>query len=41
MRFTNEHGNQRKVEVTKRVKRWRTTNVDEKINLVVATEASL
>ena len=32
---TDEHGNQRKVEVPKRVKRWWTTNVDGKINLVV------
>ena len=32
---TDEHGNQRKVEVAKRVKRWWTTNVDGKINLVV------
>ena len=32
---TDEHGNQRKVEVAKRVKRWRTASVDGKINLVV------
>ena len=32
---TDEHGNQRKVEVTKRVKRWWTASVDGKINLVV------
>ena len=32
---TDEHGNQRKVEVAKRVKRWWTASVDEKINLVV------
>ena len=32
---TDEHGNQRKVDVAKRVKRWWTTSVDEKINLVV------
>lgn len=32
---TDEHGNQRKVEVAKRVKRWWTTSVDGKINLVV------
>ena len=31
----DEHGNQRKVEVDKRVKRWWTTSVDGKINLVV------
>ena len=30
-----EHGNQCKVEVAKRVKRWWTTSVDGKINLVV------
>ena len=30
-----EHGNQRKVEVAKRVKRWWTASVDGKINLVV------
>ena len=39
---TDEHGNQRKVEVAKRVKRWWTASVDGKINLVVcAMEASL
>ena len=32
---TDEHGNQRKVEVAKRVKRWWATSVDGKINLVV------
>ncbi len=32
---TDEHGNQRKVEVAKRVKRWWTTSVDGKVNLVV------
>ena len=32
---TYEHGNQRKVEVAKRVKRWWTASVDGKINLVV------
>ena len=32
---TDEHGNHRKVEVTKRVKRWLTASVDGKINLVV------
>ena len=32
---TDEHGNQRKVEVPKRVKRWWTASVDGKINLVV------
>ena len=32
---TDEHGNQRKVEVSKRVKRWWTASVDGKINLVV------
>ena len=32
---TDEHGNQRKVEVAKRVKRWCTASVDGKINLVV------
>ena len=32
---TDEHGNQRKVEVAKRVKRWWTSSVDGKINLVV------
>ena len=31
----DEHGNQRKVEVAKRVKRWWTASVDGKINLVV------
>jgi hypothetical protein len=33
--LTDEHGNQRKVEVAKRVKRWWTASVDGKINLVV------
>ena len=32
---TDEHGNQRKVEVAKRVKRWWTASDDGKINLVV------
>ena len=32
---TDEHGNQRKVEVAKRVKRWWATSEDGKINLVV------
>lgn len=32
---TDEHGNQRKVEVAKRAKRWWTASVDGKINLVV------
>jgi hypothetical protein len=32
---TDEHGNQRKVEVAKRVKRWWTASVDGRINLVV------
>ena len=32
---TDEYGNQRKVEVAKRVKRWWTASVDGKINLVV------
>ena len=32
---TDEHGNQRKVEVAKRVKRWWTASVDGKINIVV------
>ena len=32
---TDEHGNQCKVEVAKRVKRWWTASVDGKINLVV------
>ena len=32
---TDEHGNQRKVEVAKRVKRWWTASIDGKINLVV------
>tara|TARA_B110000908_G_scaffold163636_1_gene210443 strand:- start:1 stop:459 length:459 start_codon:yes stop_codon:yes gene_type:complete len=32
---TDEHGNQRKVEVSKRIKRWWTASVDGKINLVV------
>lgn len=32
---TDEHGNQRKVEVAKRVKRWWTASVDGKVNLVV------
>ena len=31
---TEEHGNQRKVEVAKRVKRWWAASVDGKINLV-------
>ena len=31
---TDEHGNQRKVEVAKRVKRWWTASADAKINLV-------
>ena len=31
----DEHGNQPKVEVAKRVKRWWTASVDGKINLVV------
>ena len=33
--ITDEHGNQRKVEVAKRVKRWWSGSVDGKINLVV------
>jgi len=33
--ITDELGNQRKVEVAKRVKRWWTASVDGKINLVV------
>jgi len=33
--ITDEHGNQRKVEVAKRVKRWWTASVDGKINLVL------
>ena len=33
--ITDEHGNQRKVEVPKRVKRWWTASVDGKVNLVV------
>ena len=33
--LTDEHGNQRKVEVAKRVRRWWTASVDGKINLVV------
>ena len=33
--ITDEDGNQRKVEVAKRVKRWWTASVDGKINLVV------
>ena len=33
--MTDEDGNQRKVEVAKRVKRWWTASVDGKINLVV------
>ena len=33
--FTDENGNQRKVEMAKRVKRWWTASVDGKINLVV------
>ena len=32
---TDENGNQHKVEVPKRVKRWWTASVDGKINLVV------
>jgi len=32
---TDEHGNKRKAEVAKRVKRWWTASVDGKINLVV------
>ena len=32
---TYEHGNQRKVEVAKRVKRWWSAGVDGKVNLVV------
>ena len=36
---TDEHGNQRKVEVAKRVKRWWTASVDGKINLVVRYES--
>ena len=32
---TGGHGNQRKVEVSKRFKRWWTASVDGKINLVV------
>ena len=32
---TDEHGNQRKVEVPKHIKRWWTASVDGKINLVV------
>ena len=32
---TDENGNQRKVEVAKRVKRWWTASVDGKTNLVV------
>ena len=31
----DEHGNQRKVEVAKRIKRWWTVSVDGTINLVV------
>ena len=33
--ITDADGNQKKVEVAKRVKRWWTTSVDGKINLVV------
>ena len=33
--ITDEHGNQKKVEAAKRVKRWWTASVDGKINLVV------
>ena len=33
--FTDEHGNQRKVEVAKHVKRWWTARVDGKVNLEV------
>ena len=36
---TDEHGNQRKVGVPKRVKRWWTASVDGKINLVVRYES--
>jgi len=36
---TDEHGNQRKVEVSIRVKRWWTASVDGKINLVVRYES--
>ena len=32
---TDEHSNQSKVEVAKRVKRWWTASIDGKINLVV------
>ena len=32
---TDEHDNQRKVEVAKRIKRWWTSSIDGKINLVV------
>ena len=32
---TDEHGNQRKVEVARRIQRWWTSSVDRKINLVV------
>ncbi len=32
---TDEHGNQRKVDVPKRVKRWWAASVDGRINLVV------
>ena len=32
---SNEHGNQRKVKVAKRLKRWCTASVDGKINLLV------
>ena len=34
-RVSDEHGNQRKAKVAKRVKRWWTTSVGGKINLVV------
>ena len=33
--ITDEHGNQRKVEVAERVKRWWATSVDVKMNLEV------
>ena len=36
---TDEHGNQRKVEVSIRVKRWWTASVDGKINLLVRYES--
>ena len=37
--ITDADGNQRKVEVAKRVKRWWTASVDGKINLVVRYES--